>query len=192
MLYRLNHACSKTFLWSCWSIDHRLALASLIRAAVPEKQLIELSFSFQVGGEIDTLAERDRRSTDDHFTEEILAQAMCQAYAFQKDLRGRVYAVGRQCPSTSNCRTICESPYLHVQDGQTAHSTWSCIKAFHVYYGRPTTNKSGQQSNAVLGLKSLSFGADDYCDETRCGPNFCCCFALEVDRTVWTCKWNYE
>jgi hypothetical protein len=45
---------------------------------------------------------RGKRDTGNHFTEEILAQAMCQAHATETNLYGRVYAVGRQCPHPWN------------------------------------------------------------------------------------------
>ena len=79
----------------------------------------------------------NRRDTGQHFTEEILAQAMCQSYADQTGRWGRVYAVGRKCPSPwpasgDTCNSICGNNYLHVQDSQTADETWSCISAYHV------------------------------------------------------------
>ena len=121
---------------------------------------------------------RNRRDTGHHFTEEILAQAMCQSYADQASLNGRVYAVGRKCPSPwpstgDTCVSICESVYLHVQDSQTAHDTWSCISAYHVYYNRPATDGNGERNTARLGLKSKK----ERCNSPRCGPNFCCCYA---------------
>ena len=118
------------------------------------------------------------RDTGHHFTQEILAQAMCQSYADQTGLRRRVYAVGRNCPipwsaTGDTCDSICESVYLHVQDPQTAHDTWSCIQGYHVYYHRPATTTDGQRNTARLGLKSKK----EPCNNAGCGPNFCCCYA---------------
>ena len=65
---------------------------------------LSLQIHFQY--ENDTLI-RQGRSTGNHYTEELLAQAMCQAYADQKGHYGRVYAVGRYCPpSPSNGDTV--------------------------------------------------------------------------------------
>ena len=121
---------------------------------------------------------RGRRDTGHHFTEEIIAQSICQAHATQSNLYGRVYAVGRQCPSPwyrqiDDCRTVCVSPNLHVQDSQTAHDIWSCIGAYHVYNSRPATTTNGQRNTARLGLKSKQEG----CTYRGCGPNYCCCYA---------------
>ena len=116
---------------------------------------------------------RNHKDTGDHFTEEIIAQAICQAYASERNLNGRVYAVGRRChPDTHACNSICASPYLHVQDSQTVHYTWSCINAYHVYGNRLATSY-GRRNNAVLGLKSKG----ERCDIRPCGPNYCCCYA---------------
>jgi hypothetical protein len=109
---------------------------------------------------------------------EILAQAMCQAHATQSYLYGRVYAVGRKCPNpwytrNDNCRSICESPYLRVQDSHTAHDTWSCIAAYHIFVYRPATTTTGQRNTAKLGLKSSKAN----CTYRHCGPNYCCCYA---------------
>ena len=115
---------------------------------------------------------RSKRSTS-HSDEEILAQASCQALASQQDNHGRVYAVGRYCASSAgNCNAICGSAYLHVQDSQTVHSTWSSIGAFHIYQNRPSTIY-GTQNNPVEGLKSKQEPSSN----TGCGPNFCCCIA---------------
>ena len=113
------------------------------------------------------------QDTSDHFPEEIIAQAACQAYATQHDLSGRVYAVGKKCGSIITCTSICESPTLHAQDSQTVDHEWSCIAGFHVYFNRPKTTRYGQPNTAVLGLKSV-IGT---CTFQGCGPNFCCCIA---------------
>ena len=55
---------------------------------------------------------------------------------------------------------------------QQKNTDWYCIGAYHVYYGRPNTDPSGDVGTAKLGLKSLKLR----CDKTACGPNFCCCF----------------
>lgn len=116
---------------------------------------------------------REERDAGHHFTEEILAQTMCQAHATQRNLYGIVYAVGRRCDRQYTCSSICASPYIHVQDSQTAHLSWSCISAYHVYNDRPATSKSGDRQNARLGLKSKG----EKCDYAGCGPNYCCCYA---------------
>ncbi len=121
---------------------------------------------------------RDKRDTGIHFTEEILAQAMCQAQANERNLYGRVYAVGRQCPDLwytelDDCKSICENSLLHAQDHQTVDDTWSCIGAYRVYLNRPATTTNGQQNTAKLGLKSKQEG----CADQHCGPNYCCCYA---------------
>ena len=120
---------------------------------------------------------RNRRGTGHHFTEEILAQAICQSYANEKNLLGVVYAVGRRCPPWPNdgdsCKAICESVYLHVQDSATAHSTWSCVNAMHIYHYRPATTTNGQRNTGSLGLKSTYAS----CTYSKCGPNYCCCYA---------------
>ena len=126
----------------------------------------------------DAVLTRNRRATGPHITEELLAQAMCQSAADQTGRWGRVYAVGRRCPSPwptagDTCTSICGSVYLHVQDAQTAHGLWSCINAYHVYYSRPATNLNGEITTATLGLKSKQEG----CDQRLCGPNYCCCYA---------------
>ena len=139
------------------------------------KNASSISFIFRIK---DVSLIRNQRDTGHHFTEELLAQAMCQAEATKYNLNGRVYAVGRQCPNpwprqNDNCKSICESPQLHVQDSQTAKDKWNCIGAYHVYYHRPPTMKHGQRNNARLGLKSK----EEDCTEERCGPNYCCCYA---------------
>ena len=117
------------------------------------------------------------RSTGNHYTEELLAQAMCQAYADQKGHYGRVYAVGRYCPpwpsNGNTCATICTRPSLHHQDFHTFTDAWSCISAYHIHYDRPATKKDGWPSTATLGLKSKREG----CTYRKCGPNSCCCHA---------------
>ena len=113
--------------------------------------------------------ERDRRQSTSYSTEEILAQALCQASTTKY---GRVYAVGRSCTrSAGNCQHICSSPQLLNQDTQLARAHLSCIGAFHVYYSRPTTVRNGISSTARLGLKTLR----ETCLYSGCGPNFCCC-----------------
>ena len=117
--------------------------------------------------------ERNRRQSVSYTTEEIVAQALCQSSTASS---GRVYAVGRDCrwpTHTDTCERICSSKFLHVQDAQTAHDTWSCIAAFHVYPGRPATLSNGNFNTARLGLKSKK----EPCTEPSCGPNFCCCIA---------------
>lgn len=113
--------------------------------------------------------ERDRRQSTSYSTEEILAQALCQAST--TNLR-RVYAVARSCTkSAGNCHHICSSPRLLNQDHQLANAHLSCIAAFHVYYSRPSTLKNATSNTARLGLKTLRTS----CLESACGPNFCCC-----------------
>ena len=115
---------------------------------------------------------RSERSTS-HSDEEILAQASCQALASQQENYGRVYAVGRECTSSSgNCNAICGSAFLHVQDPQTVHSTWSSIGAFHIYQNQPSTT-FGTLNDPVEGLKSKL----EPSSLNGCGPNFCCCIA---------------
>lgn len=117
--------------------------------------------------------ERDRRQSTSYSTEEILAQAVCQASTTGTQYE-RVYAVGRSCTaSTGNCDYICSSTQLHSQDPQTANHRWSCISAFHVYYRRPATIKNGNFNTARLGLKTTRRS----CTTSNCGPNFCCCVA---------------
>ena len=119
--------------------------------------------------------ERERRDTSEHYIEELLAQSMCQSLALNR--YGRVYAVGRECPTWprdgTNCNDICSHSSLH-SDVQTVHNTWSCIGAYHVYYDRPATRRNGDIHSATLGLKSLQ----QLCFYRKCGPNFCCCFAV--------------
>ena len=98
--------------------------------------------------------EDDFTQSTPHFTEEIIAQAACQAHATDHGQFGRVYAVGKQCGQSYTCDNICASSSLHAQDSQTVGDRWSCIAAFHVYYGRPSTTKNGQPNTAKLGLKS--------------------------------------
>ena len=133
-----------------------------------------LSLQFQ--SENDALI-RQGRSTGHHYTEEILAQAMCQAHANQRGHNGRVYAVGRYCPpwpsNGDTCAAICTSRSLRYQDFHTFADTWSCIGAYHVHYYRPATKWDGQPNTATLGLKSRREG----CTYRKCGPNFCCCHA---------------
>jgi len=117
--------------------------------------------------------ERDRRQSTSYSTEEILAQALCQGSTTKQ---GRVYAVGRNCTrSAGNCQHICSSPQLLNQDTQLANSHLSCIGAFHVYLGRPTTVRKGMANTARLGLKTLRYSSDSSCLISGCGPNFCCC-----------------
>ena len=66
-------------------------------------------------------------------------------------LGGNVHIHGIQ--KNDDCRSICESPYLHVQDSHTAHDNWSCIGAYHVFLYRPATTTNGQRNTARLGLK---------------------------------------
>ena len=94
------------------------------------------------------------QNTGNHFTEEIIAQAACEAHATRRDQFGRVYAVGKKCSRSYTCANICASSSLHAQDSQTVNHKWSCIAAFHVYYGRPSTTKNGEPNTAKLGLKS--------------------------------------
>ena len=79
------------------------------------------------------------------------------------------YMIGQN----DDCSSICKSPYLRVQDSQTAHGTWSCIIAYHVYPSRPATTRNGQRNTARIGLKSKQEG----CAYGGSGPNFCCCYA---------------
>ena len=104
-----------------------------------------------------------------------MAQAMCVARAGDLGLNGWIYAVERLCTgaSTETCTGICTSCYLHVQDEQTVHRTWSAFAALHVYKNRPSTSPS-TRSDPHLGLKVLYYSN---MDGTSCGPNFCCCFA---------------
>ena len=114
--------------------------------------------------------ERDRRQSTSYSTEEILAQALCQASTTK--LYERVYAVGRSCTrSAGNCQHICSTPRLLNQDTQLARAHLSCISAFHVYYSRPTTVRNGISSTARLGLKTVRSS----CLRSSCGPNYCCC-----------------
>ena len=118
---------------------------------------------------------RGRRDTSGHYTEELLAQAMCQSVAVQRNLWGRVYAVGKYCAwphHSANCNLICGHHTLHT-DTQTTQSRWSCIGAFQVYYSRPATRKDGRINTATLGLKS----GRSSCNNPSCGPNFCNCIA---------------
>lgn len=111
-----------------------------------------------------------------HSEEELLAQAMCQ-FSASTELKGRVYAVGRACSSSTNaasCSDICQDTQLTTQDSQTATGyDWYCVGAYHVYKNRPSTNLNGDNGTSTLGLKSMKLR----CDKTGCGPNFCCCFA---------------
>ena len=117
------------------------------------------------------------KDTSSHYTEELLAQALCQSVAVQRNLSGiyMVYAVGKYCSwpqDSDDCDLICGHNTLHT-DSQTAQSRWFCIGAFHVYYSRPATRKDGRINTATLGLKS----ARSRCNDPGCGPNFCCCIA---------------
>ncbi len=109
-------------------------------------------------------------------TGEILAQAMCQASAPYGAI---VYAVGRKCslPRTT-CHHICSNRQLGNQDGQitNSHRIVDCIASYHLYTGRPSTNKNGDEYTATLGLKSVEGG----CHHAGCGPNYCCCMARNL------------
>lgn len=122
--------------------------------------------------------DRERSDTSGHYTEEILAQSMCQSLAVSPDKAWeRVFAVGKYCSYphfSADCNHICVYPTLHT-DHRTVNSRWSCIGAFHVYYGRPATRQDGNINTATLGLKS----ARQSCDDAGCGPNFCCCAAID-------------
>ena len=111
---------------------------------------------------------RNRRDIGQHFTDKLLAQAMCQYYTDQTGLQGRVYAVGRRCPTSwsasgDTCNSICRSVYSHVQDSQTADTTWGRISAYH---DRQPTNANGETTTAMFGQKSEGY------TEALCGPNF--------------------
>ena len=56
------------------------------------------------------------QNTGNHFTEEIIAQAACEAHATRRDQFGRVYAVGKKCSRSYTCANICASSSLHAQD----------------------------------------------------------------------------
>ena len=102
------------------------------------------------------------------------------------ELRKSLYAVGWDCSwpiHTDTCKCICSSKFLHVQDSQTAHDTWSCIAAFHVYTGRPATQSNGNFNTASLGLKSKK----ETCTSPSCGPNFCCCIANQSTLKLIAC-----
>ena len=109
-----------------------------------------------------------------HTTEEILASAICQR---EGSLGQWVFAVGRKCrwPSiTSTCNEICESQTLRRQDSQVKNSRMYCAGAYHVYGGRPVTNKNGEAKTATLGLKTRK----ERCSYNSCGANYCCCIAF--------------
>ena len=110
-----------------------------------------------------------------HDEYETVAQSVCTSMAIGKRLRGWTYAVGRVCSSsTESCQEICSSKFLHVQDTQTAHSTWSCVGALHVYKSRPSSSP-GTKNSPSIGLKV--YWSSSYHTGRNCGPNFCCCHA---------------
>lgn len=118
----------------------------------------------------------------EHSYEEIIAQALCQAAASPKrnDSR-RIFAVGRRCLhypiQTDSCTEICASDQLHAQEFLASGIEWYCVTAYHVHRLRPSTNPWGTKDTATLGLKSRG---EYNCDDTHCGPNFCCCEYIPV------------
>ena len=93
-----------------------------------------------------------------------------------RNLYGWTYAIQRVCSSsTHTCEEICSSVFLHVQDQQTAHSTWSCLGALHVYKHRPSSSPSTLNQPSI-GLKV--YWDPTYCNNRDCGPNYCCCLAV--------------
>ena len=110
-----------------------------------------------------------------HDEYETVAQSVCTSMAIDRRLNGWTYAVQRVCSSsTETCQEICSSKFLHVQDSQTVHSTWSCIGALHVYKNRPSSSPGTKQAPSI-GLKV--FWWSNYHTHRSCGPNFCCCHA---------------
>ena len=135
----------------------------------PVGKLVSLIHYYRMNNEpIDH--KRDHCQSTSYSTEEILAQALCQASTTK---HGIVYAVGRNCTrSAGNCQHICSRPQLLNRDHQLARAHLSCIGAFHVYHRRPTTLRNGMANTARLGLKTYR---DVNCLQSSCGPNFCCC-----------------
>ena len=105
-----------------------------------------------------------------------MAQSMCVAYASDLELPyGWIYAVERLCTGSETCTDICTSRFLHVQDSQTVHRTWSAFAALHVYKNRPSTSPSTRH-DPHLGLKT--YYKYSSVNSSGCGPNFCCCHAV--------------
>lgn len=92
----------------------------------------------------------------------------------QKNLSGWVFAVEQVCSGqgSDNCKVICTSPYLHVQDEQTAYANWKTFGAYHVYKGRPSSTP-GTRNAPKIGFKVWPQLTHD----ELCGPNYCCCHA---------------
>ena len=127
-----------------------------------------------------TLQERtthiEKRSIPvNHNEYEAVAQSVCTSMAIDRNLGGWTYAVQRVCSSnTESCQEICISKFLHVQDSQTVHRTWSCVGALHVYKNRPSSSPSTKNEPSI-GLKV--YWSSSYHMGRNCGPNYCCCHA---------------
>ena len=108
-----------------------------------------------------------------HNEYEILAQAICTSIAIKRGVSGWIYAVRRYCTwrHHHNCETLCNDPLTSRADIETRRQWWKAIAGIHVYTHRPPST----EQRPYLGLKVLWI--DTYDQNTRCGPNFCCCFA---------------
>ncbi len=105
----------------------------------------------------DTVAVQEEHSTDD-----IMAQSICQSRAMDGGYEGRVFAVGRACASNNpSCTDICASSQLHEQDWGGSQYTWVTIGAFYVYPNRPATNP-GNLNQTRLNLDSKLCGVHSF------------------------------
>ena len=121
------------------------------------------------------IEERSVGSPHDEY--EILAQATCTSISIANGVSGFTYAIRRFCYGrvhyTHNCQRLCTNPIGSATDQQTKHLKWRSIGGIHVYTPRPSSTP-GTVQRANLGLKVL--WVKDYDTNTKCGPNFCCCF----------------
>ena len=117
----------------------------------------------------------EKRSTSlNHDEYEAIAQSVCTSMAIDQKRGGWTFAVQRVCTYSNleTCQQLCSSKFLHVQDTQTAHRTWRCLGALHVYKGRPSSS-AGTINQPSMGFKV--YWSSTYHTWKYCGPNYCCC-----------------
>jgi hypothetical protein len=95
---------------------------------------------------------------------QLLAQATCTALA----PLGWSYAVKRPCHRGARltCAHICART-TELQARRAGNRGLQCINALHIYANQP---QKGNNRPALRAYKYMS------CNNTACGPNYCCCY----------------
>lgn len=155
-------------------ILHIKAIISTDTSTPHYEHIMHIIQEFTPANDIDNEHSIEGRSTHaTHDEYEVLAQATCTNIAIARGESGWIYAVRRHCGGHhyQNCKALCLTPHVSHADHETRYRKWKSIGGIHVYAPRPTS----ATYRPYLGLKVLWI--DTYDQNTRCGPNFCCCFA---------------